>query len=357
MSSFRRGLRDPNPLVLVVAGLLLVPALLGLQWIVTSGIYTRVVSESSLNRRTSDDWAHVSWQVGHLKQSPPQTPAVYLLGGSTTREMLISNASMERAIRQVTGRDVLVNDLASMNQSFGQSMAIADNLPPKDAVLLIGVNQARFTAPPIDNEDQIVGRPLLLRSADLRSFVAARYGRYKYSYTILPGIMSYIVSYLQEGSAELKSGHLPDHPFNTHRYTVVHQYGLDKKQALVKKWIKKRAPEFLKNYDYNAALMEELVRDAKARGFTVVLFNLPLNDQVVAGRFDVYTARYKTLCAELAVKYGVTYMDIMPQLGLVSGDFQDLTHVVEPGRAKLEPVLAAALGDLITGTKQGSDAR
>ena len=44
MSSFRRGLRNRNPLVLVVALALLVPALLGIQSYFTSGAWTAIAA-------------------------------------------------------------------------------------------------------------------------------------------------------------------------------------------------------------------------------------------------------------------------------------------------------------------------
>jgi hypothetical protein len=341
--SFTAGLRNANPLVLVAAAGLLMLFLLGVQSFVTSGAYTKVISEDRLLRRTSDDWGRVSWEVGHLKQSPPKLPAVYLVGGSTTRELITSEASLAAAIRQVTGKQVYVNDLASMNQSFGQSLAIAANLPAKNAVLVIGVNQARFTASPADNEDQIVGRPLLLQSTDLRTYVADTYGRSRYAYTILPGITGYIVSWVQENAGALRAGHVPTHVFDTHRYSLKTQLPLKRKQQLVLKWLKTREPKFTKHFDYNAAMLEELVRVAKGRGFTVVLLNLPLNEQVVGGRFNAVVGRYRALCRRLAAQYGVISMDPRPQAGLESGDFQDLTHLVEPGRVKFERALAAAL--------------
>jgi hypothetical protein len=349
--SFAAGFRNANPLVFVAAAGLLVPFLLGVQSFVTGGAYTRAVTQDEMLRRTSDDWGRVSWQVGRLKQSPPKLPAVYLLGGSTTRELISSDASLAAAIRQTTGVEVYVNDLASMNQTFGESLAIAANLPPKDAVLIIGVNQARFTASPGDNEDQIVGRPLLLQSGDLRTYVAETYGRYKYAYTILPGIMSYIVSWVQQGAGELRAGHIPTYVFDTHRYSLKTQLPLKRKEMLVQKWLQKRAPKFMKHFDYNAAMLEELVKVAKRRGFTVVLLDLPLNETVIGDRFKAVTDRYRALCRRLAAQYGVISMDPLPRAQLTSGDFQDLTHLVEPGRVKFEHALAAELvGVLAAGT-------
>lgn len=351
--SFSAGFRNANPLVLVVAGLLLGLFLFGAQAFVTSGAYTRVISQDEMLRRVSDDWGRVSWQVSHLRQSPPMLPAVYLVGGSTTRELITSDAALATEIRRASGVDVYVNDLASMNQSFGQSLAIAANLPAKNAVLVIGVNQARFTASPSDNEDQIVGRPLLLQSPDLRTYVTDTYGRSKYAYTILPGIMSYIVSWVQENATALRAGHIPDHVFDTHRYSLKTQLPLKRKQQLVLKWLKSREPEFTKHFDYNAAMLEELVRVAKRRGFTVVLLTLPLNEQVVGGRFNAVVDRYQALCRQLAAKYGVISVDPQPQANLVSGDFQDLTHLVESGRVKFERALASALVNALSPSDGG----
>jgi len=333
--------------VLVAAAGLLALFLLGVQSFVTSGAYTRAISQDELLRNTSDDWGRVSWQVGHLKQAPPRLPAVYLLGGSTTRELITSDASLAAAIRQATGVQVYVNDLASMNQSFGQSLAIATNLPPKNAVLIIGVNQARFALSPGDNEDQIVGRPLLLQSGDLRTYVADTYGRSKYAYTILPGIMSYIVSWVQQGADELRAGHIPMHVFNTHRYSLKSRFPLKRKEQLVQRWLRRRAPKFTKNYDYNAAMLEELIRVAKRRGFTVVLLDLPLNETVIGDRLKDVVDRYRALCRRLAAQYGVISMDPLPRARLTNGDFQDLTHLVEPGRVKFEHALAAELARVL----------
>jgi hypothetical protein len=341
--SFTAGFRNANPFVLVAAGLLLGLFLLGVQAFVTSGAYTKAISQDQMLRRVSDDWGRVSWQVGHLKQSPPTLPAVYLVGGSTTRELIPSEASLGAAILQATGRQVYVNDLASMNQSFGQSLAIAANLPGRDATLVIGVNQERFTASPADNEDQIVGRPLLLRVDQLRSYVADTYRRSRYALTILPGIMGYIVSWVQQDATALRAGHVPRHAYDQHRYSLKTQLPLERKQQLVLKWLKKREPRFDKHFDYNAAMLEELIRVAKQRGFTIVLLELPLNAQVIGDRFDRVVGRYRALCQRLAIKYDVATLDPQPQAGLVSSDFQDLTHLVEPGRVKYEHALAAAL--------------
>ena len=72
MNSFRRGLRNRNPLVLVVALALLVPALLGIQSYFTSGAWTAIAAQR-WERNSTDDYMYVSWMVGHLKKDPPRS--------------------------------------------------------------------------------------------------------------------------------------------------------------------------------------------------------------------------------------------------------------------------------------------
>ena len=60
MGAFGRGFRNRNPLVLVVAAALLVPALLGFEWLFTSGAWTVVPLDAAL-RNPEDSFTYVSW--------------------------------------------------------------------------------------------------------------------------------------------------------------------------------------------------------------------------------------------------------------------------------------------------------
>ena len=97
MNSFRRGLRNRNPLVLVVALALLVPALLGIQSWFTSGAWSAVPVQRWV-RNATDDYMVVSWMVGRLKQHPPEVPLAVLLGGSSGREAIVSGPSLAREV-------------------------------------------------------------------------------------------------------------------------------------------------------------------------------------------------------------------------------------------------------------------
>ena len=206
MNSFRRGLRNRNPLVLVVALALLVPALLGIQSWFTSGAWSAVPVQRWV-RNSTDDYMVVSWMVGRLKQHPPEVPLAVLLGGSSGREAIVSGPSLARQVEASGGPEIDAYNLSSRMQRYAQSWAIVDNLPDTPTTVLVGVNLGRFTTSPESNYNQVIGRELLLKSDSLRRWVNDRSGEHKYSYTILPGIFSALTSYLQQRENDLLYKH------------------------------------------------------------------------------------------------------------------------------------------------------
>jgi hypothetical protein len=94
-------------------------------------------------------------------------------------------------------------------------------------------------------------------------------------------------------------------------------------------------------------VLEELVVACLARGFEPVLLDLPRNTQVVGDQFDEPIARYHEGCEALAETYGVPFVDLVDEAGLVSTDFYDLTHLIGSGQAKWEPLLARTAAELL----------
>ena len=218
MNSFRRGLRNRNPLVLVVALALLVPALLGIQSWFTSGAWSAVPVQRWV-RNSTDDYMVVSWTVGRLKQHPPDEPLAVLLGGSSGREAIVSGPSLARDVREAGGPEITARNLSSRMQRYAQSWAIVDNLPDTPTTVLVGVNLGRFTTSPESNYNQVIGRELLLKSDSLRRWVTDHSGEHKYSYTILPGIFSALTSYLQQRENDLLyKGRLHPKPYKPHPF-------------------------------------------------------------------------------------------------------------------------------------------
>ena len=169
-ASFLRGYRNHNPLVLVVAFVMLLPLLLGLELFFASGAWTEISLDHWL-RTPGDDWTYVSWTVAHNRRHPPPLPTVYLLGGSMGRETTISDKSLARRVRQAGGPDIAAFNVGSIMQNYAESLAVADNVPDTPALLMVGVNPGRFTRSPDDNELEAGGRELLLDSPYLRDYV------------------------------------------------------------------------------------------------------------------------------------------------------------------------------------------
>jgi hypothetical protein len=340
-AGFLRGLGSTSPLAMLAAALLLVPALLGLEAAFSSGAWSDMALEYLL-RKSSDDYVYVSWTVARNRQDPPEVPAVYLLGGSTMRESIVSGPSLARRVAAAGGPRIAGYNLGSMNQNFAQSLAIADNVP-RPALLVVGINPGRFAASPGANQQQAVGRELLLESDYLRDYVKGIAPQYRDDYSILPGILSYLTSYVEGHVRALFAGRLPGRTYGQHRYNQRLGHSVAQKEAMVRKWNKRRAPFFRKNLEYNLAMLDQLLVRAQQRGVDVVLLEMPRNEAIIDGRFDWALAMYVPRVRELAERYGVAYVDFSQDLGLDNGVFHDLSHLVEPGRQVWEQRLAEEL--------------
>jgi hypothetical protein len=346
VSGFRAGFRNRHPLVLVAAAALLIPALLGIQYLFTSGAWSVVPLKYCLRNR-DDSFTYVSWTVGKSKKDPPATPAIYVTGGSASREAIASAPGLAREIERLGGPPVVAWDLGCINQNFAETLAITDNVPADRAWVLIGVNLGRFTASPAQNEQQIVGRDLLLRSRFLQQYVATTYGRYKYSFTILPGIFSYLASCLKTDGAQLLEGRVVAREYRQHQYVLGRNRSDAQKERLVAKWMATRFPVFKENRGYNLAMLEQVLVRCRQRGVHAVLLELPRNEDVAAGRFDQAVTLYRRPVRALADRYGVPYLDFNAAAGIPSAYFHDLSHLVGPGRQIWQRWLARELVDLL----------
>ncbi|HJW74356.1 MAG TPA: hypothetical protein VJ787_01625, partial [Thermoleophilia bacterium] len=239
--SFRRGLVCLHPLVLLASVILLVPALGGLQHVFTGGLYTSLPL-SALLRVPRDDYLKASYDTTVLKVHPPRRPAVYILGGSAAREAFTEEQNVEAQIAAAGGGRTDVYVLASREQTFGESLAIVDNLPPSHgAICVITVNHTRFAYDPDRVEDQLAGRHLLLDSPSLRRHVGARYQRGLTSPSIVPGIMDYLSGWIDEHFDEAREGRLPRLRYILHRYHQGHLWPDLKKRQMLAHWLSGRA--------------------------------------------------------------------------------------------------------------------
>lgn len=353
MSSFKRGLRERNPLVLVAAAALLVPVLLGLEHFFVSGSWSGVPMKYWM-RKASDDYTYVSWTVGKTRRTPPSLPAIYLLGGSTAREAITSGAGLSRQIKLDGGPDSVAWDLGSINQNFAQSLVVADNVPADDAWVLVGINLGRFTPDRGSSFKQAEGREFLLKSRFLQRYVAERYGRYRFTTTILPGIFGYLTSYIQQHDQDLLLGRIPSREYGQHRYNTKSAHTVKQKERMVKTWNARRYPVFKRNLSFNLAMLEQLLVRARQRGVHVVFVELPNNRALIGERFDYAIDQYREPVDALAARYDVPYLDFNAGLQLKNEDFHDLSHLNESGRVLWQRALAKQLARLMTAAEAGS---
>ena len=344
MSSFRRGLRNRNPLVLVAAGLLLVPALLGIQSWFTGGGWTAIAA-THWERNATDDYMYVSWMTSHLKRYPPSKPLAVLLGGSSGREALVSGPSLAAEVRADGGPDVVAYNLSSRMQRYAQSWAIVDNLPDTPTTVLVGVNLGRFTTSPESNYNQVIGRELLLKSDSLRRWVTAHSGEHRYSYTILPGIFSALTSYLQQKENAWLNGKAA-RSYKVHAFDARKTLPDARKRALVRTWLTKYYPAFRKVHRFDGAMLDGLIAEGKRRGLDMVIVELPWNRQIIGDAWAAAMAAAQASSKAIAARYGVPYLDFNDQVDIPSSDFLDLSHLRPAGRAIWQAELARQLARL-----------
>jgi hypothetical protein len=228
-------------------------------------------------------------------------PSVYILGGSSARESIVSNASLAAQIARAGGPAVRVLDLGASNQGYARDATLVKAMPAGPAVVIIGMNPGRYT--------RAAGAPA-------GGIAAARA--------------------TLAGAGEVQ-----------HRYSQAAIRSDAQKTALAARWAAQRAPLFERNYAANAAVLGRLVRLTKRRGFHPVLMELPVDLDLAGATFSKVRARYLADGRRLAARSGIPFLDFVARAGLRNGDFYDLFHLVEPGRVKWQKRLTAELVPLL----------
>lgn len=347
MGPFRRGFHNHHPLVLIAATSLLVPALLGIEWLFTSGVWTAVPLDRVL-RNDRDSFTYISWTVGQAKRHPPSAPGLYLLGGSSARESIVSGDALAAEIKALGGPRVAAFDLGSINQNFAESLAVVQSVPDTPAWILVGVNLGRFTPTKQDNAGQAEGRELLLDSDAVRSFVASAWGMERYQRTILPGVGSYLTQWMGLHGRDVVDGGPPSTVYSLHRYSAATRRSDKQKRRLVTRWNTSRRPVFDQNADANLEMLEALLAEARVRHLRVVLLELPVNAAIVGHSFDASRQYYQAPVKALAREYDAHYLDLNRTVDIPSRDFQDLSHLIARGRVIWQRALARELVRLIS---------
>ncbi len=241
--------------------------------------------------RAGDDWRHVENTLTALKRKPPTTPVVYLLGGSAARECITSEPSWRAQIAAFGGGRVRALNFGSSSQGFKNSLTIVRAAPDVPSIVLIGLNVGRYTSiPPKDAAVAAASAP----------------------------------------AAKATS------VYDSHRFHTGDQLSDGAKRGLAAQWMRVKYPRFRSRYAGNAATLLELITVCQEKGFYPVLVELPLNLRIVRHAWDAPRKRYRKGCRAATAETGIPYEDFVARIGLSSRDFVDLSHLVEPGRAKYQ---------------------
>ena len=327
--------------MLVAAALLAVACPFALQAAIAHGWLT-VVDETRLLRISHDDYIHLSYRSAELRHDPPQGQTVYLFGGSGAMECFISEESLGAAISAGAGRKVRVVSLAAHQQSMGMTLALVDNLPDGPAALAIGLAPIRLTGTPERDAELLRGRPLLLRSPRLQALATKYYGAPAPETGIIPGIFEYVGSYLRERAGGGTWGRRLRYDVHYYPPGAKGHLPLGKRRNVL--YVLADDVRKYRQYgDYNLAMLEEILILARERGFSVALYDQPLNASAAGPDWAGVVPAYRARCRSLARRYGVAYLHIERAVDLRDDDFADLFHLLAPGRAKWQPEMARQL--------------
>jgi hypothetical protein len=244
-------------------------------------------------------WQHTLQVVADIEADPPQAWLVVLFGGSRAREATVGDRHWTRQLRSQSGEHVVAYNLASSNQTFGEDRELVVHLPATSTLVLIGVDEGRFTKP---QESRTVKLP---------------------SPAPVPA------------------------DYQQHRYSVTHVLSTARKQELVSDWLRRRYPLFKRNHTADQRSLEELVETCLERGLHPVLVATPWNVDVIKGSFDKARRVWRSACKEVSQEYGIPFVESGTSVRLRNDEFYDLFHLVEPGRTKWQAWLSVETAALL----------
>ena len=364
-AEFARGWRTHHPFVLLAAIGLALLIFLPLTWLIADGAYV-AIPEDRLLREGGDDAVHISYAVSLLKRHGPQELPVYLIGGSAMRESIVSEDALAHELATKTGVMVEVHSLTGNSLTFADDLAIIKNLPPSRGIVVIGVSLERFARPTDDSASALRSDLLLPSSSSLSSGFLGDSAKADTSpssgltsLTLLPGLVRYGVTYLNDHYADLLRVRWPRTQFVVHRYQRESSWSLARKRATITAWAQsagKSGGAFDQTFRSTSRALAMEVTAARAKGFTVLLVEQPFDLRPAGHQLDRVRNEYKSFCHSLTRQdRGVSYVDFSRRAGLASADFHDLSHLIASGWQKYQRQLAATLAaplDCLVATRQ-----
>ncbi len=242
------------------------------------------------------DWTHGIQVVNWLRYRTPRRRVVYLLGGSASRESIISEANWSQQLAAISGKATSAWVLSSKCQSFEEDRRLVTALPKQRGVVVINVGLSRFLT---------AHKPSTVSRTSVRT--------------------------------------QPPGGWYQHHYDLRFPLSLAVQRGLVRDWVRDRSRLFAPRYPAKLADLERVVEACLSRGMHPVLLDMPLNVVAVGHAFDEARAMYREGCMALAEEQGIPYLRFGSSIGLHANDFFDLWHLLPSGRAKWQSKLSRLL--------------
>jgi len=244
-------------------------------------------------------WEHSLQVVANLRADPPDATLVVLFGGSRARESTVDDPDWSAELTEKHVEPVVAYNLGASNQTFTEDLALVRHLPASSTLVLIAVDEGRFTKDP-------GARPVALPDP-----------------------------------SPLPSGR------EQHRYGIDRRNPTAKKRGLVDDWLERRYPLFRQNVGANAEELDRLVATCLDRGLQPVLLATPWNTAIIEDAFDDARREWQAACDEVAADHDIPFLDFSTDVELGNADFHDLFHLVGEGRVRWQKRLSAEVADLL----------
>jgi hypothetical protein len=350
LAGLRRATSSRRGGALLALGVMAIPfgSLGALEQRVLDGRIVSTVSQGRFLISGCDDSDRLSYQVAYLKRHVPAKPMIYVLGGSSARECFQTPDGLADAVSRRAGRRVGVRQMAGSMQKLAVQLAVIDNLAPSaGGIVVIGVHQISFICGPGAAKAQLNGVGLLAASPTLQTFTNTRLGL-DLDNSIRGGLRQYLDRYREKrGVAAFNA---PWIKYCPHRYGPYSVISDAQKRDGITHWLTgngRPGGPFFTNFEFSAALLEECVKLARAKGFEVVLMEDPQDIAIVGHAFDRYKDKFRPVCRYLRDTYGAHYFNLNGQCGILNSEFRDLFHLIPAGRAKWMPKLADQLAQVL----------
>ena len=326
---FLAGLTSTNPKAFLSALLVGIALLAALEVVLARGWIWRL-DPGWLLSTPYDDWTHALWAVNQLDGESDAT-AIYLVGGSGSREAVVSNESVEKALTAAGKEHYRFLNLGTRNQSFFESIILIDNLPDASSGLII------FALTPHFFTDDIDDARVAVQGVRFPLYSAALVKALNSVGLMVSGSRALNVVRYRAKLANYLSQRIAGHnlferlPYKNHLYEgrpPLQGAALEKHLSLIE--------TEMKDYDrlapLNFAMLEIAVNLAQSKGYRALLVDLPRNPAAEERLYGRVLDSYRRNMDIVVQSTGARHVDLHDQCRFPASYFYDHLHQTDDAR-------------------------